>query len=213
MLIYIRSEEIADRKGPEIKITGKSEMRMLRPKKPRRKVAAVAGALSGILCLSLMGCKKASTTTSVATSVLIANQCGVTVAITMDGVSEFAIADGASDSVENVSQGSHLFEAKKSDTGDLVYSTTLDTLVGTSYTLTVPGPATVLITNRYGEILKIYVDDVYLGDIGDQVSQTVSRVRFGSYKYSASRKSDAKVVATTTVAVTEVKEYGWVITK
>jgi hypothetical protein len=186
---------------------------MSRPKKPGRKIAAVAGALSGILLLSLMGCKSASSPTSVASSVLIANQCGATVDIFMDGTSKFTIADGASNSVENVSQGSYLFEAKKSDNGNLVYSTTLDVQAGASYSLSVSGAATVLITNRYGEILKIYANDVYLGDIGDQVSQTVSRVRFGSYKYSASRKSDGTVVATTSIDVTEVKEYGWVITK
>lgn len=194
-----------------MKTRGKSEMPISRPKNPGRRTAA--GALSGILVLFLIGCKSASGPTSTVTSVLIANQCGATVDIYMDGTSKFTLADGANNLIENVSQGSHLFEAKKSDNGNLVYSSTLNILTGSSYSIAVSGAASVLITNRYGEILKIYVNDAYLGDIGDQASQTAARVRFGSYKYSASRKSDGTAVATTNIDVTEVKEYGWIITK
>ncbi len=68
-------------------------------------------------------------------------------------------------------------------------------------------------TNKYGETLQIYESGEYLGVIEDDEAVTISEVPFGSFYFEATAVNSTTVVASTTVTVTEIKEYTWTITQ
>jgi len=168
--------------------------------------------VSGLLLLNVIGCKS-STTTDTTSSIIVTNACGAKVDLYLDGTSKATIDIGAEATISGVVAGSHLLEAKTSDTGILVTSLTLTIKASTSASLSIDGPASVRITNLYGEILGIYADDNWAGDIGDQITQTLHFITFGAHVFTAKTKTDGTVAATFTITVTDVIEYTWTITK
>ena len=184
---------------------------MPRLKKPGRPGAALLAVLSGLLSLAVIGCKS-PTTTDATSSIAITNACGAKVDIYMDGLLKTSIDTAAQATISNVVAGSHLFEAKTTDTGVLVTSLTLTIEAASSTTLSINGPASLSITNLYGEILGIYEDDNWAGDIGDQITQTLHFITFGSHVFTAKKKTDGTVVATVTINVTDAIVYTWSIT-
>lgn len=169
-------------------------------------------ALSGLLLLAVIGCKS-PTTTDTTSSIIVTNSCGAKVDVYLDGTVKATIETAAQATISNVAPGSHLLEAKTSDTGILVTSLTLTVKAATSISLSVDGPASVRIANLYGEILGVYVEDVWAGDIGDQITQTLHFISFGTHVFTAKTKTDGTVAATITINVTDAIEYVWTITK
>ncbi|MGA2361545.1 MAG: hypothetical protein ABSG73_03705 [Candidatus Aminicenantales bacterium] len=184
---------------------------MARLKKPGRSGAALMAALAGLLWLSSVSCKS-STSSSTTGTITVTNSCGATIIVYLDGTSRATIETGSSDTIESVTIGSHLLEAKKSDTGVLINSRTL-TVTTSGVSVTIGGAASLRVTNQYGEILRIYLDASYLGDIGDQITQTIPYITFASHVFTAETKTSTTVVATITIDVTDVTQYTWTITK
>lgn len=184
---------------------------MPRLKKPGRPGAALLAVLSGLVLLATAGCKS-PTTTETTSSIAISNACGAKVDVFLDGTLKVAIDTAAQATISNVVAGSHLIEAKTTDTGILTMSLRLTIQAGTTTTLSINGPASLAITNLYGEILSIYADEIWVGDIGDQITQTLRFITFGSHVYTAKKKTDGTVAATVTIIVTDAIVYTWTIT-
>ena len=185
---------------------------MPRLKKPGRPGAALIAVMSGLLLLAVAGCKSATTPDTTST-ITITNGCGAKVDVFLDGTLKVTVENIVQGTISNIVAGSHLLEAKTSDTSVLVASVTLTIKASTTTSVSLYGPASVSITNLYGEILGIYVDDVWEGDIGDQITQTLHSITFGSHVLTAKTKTDGTVAATTTLNVTDAIEYAWTITK
>ncbi|MDH4271116.1 MAG: hypothetical protein OEW18_03970 [Candidatus Aminicenantes bacterium] len=186
---------------------------MSRSKKIGSWGAVVLIALAGILTLLGVSCKSNSSAETGLSSITVTNKCGLKIEVYLDETIRLTLDDLANGTIDNVSLGTHLLEAKKAEGGMEILSMSLTTEADVMYNVTVEGLAKLHVTNQYGEILSIYADDDYLGDIGDQITQTVHKVRFGTHKYEAKTKTDGTVVATITIDVTEPIEYTWVIKK
>ena len=186
---------------------------MSKPKKPGSWGASLLVALAGVLTLLGTGCKSNESADAGLSSILVTNKCGLKIEVYLDGALSLTLDDLANGSISNVSIGTHLLEAKKAEGGMMILSASLTTEAGVMYNVTVEGLAKLQVTNQYGEILSIYVDEDYLGDIGDQITQTIHKVRFGSHKYEAKKKNSDTAVASITIDVTEGIEYVWVITR
>jgi hypothetical protein len=187
-------------------------MSMTRSKALGRAGASAFLALAVLLSLSTAGCKGSTTPESTVGQITVTNSCGATIDVFLDGTKKATIDDGSYYTADSVTPGTHELVAQKSDNGSALLSTSFTVAANTTYSLTVEGVARLTFTNHYGEILSIYVDGVYLGDIGDQLTQTVRRVRFGAHDLEAYKKSDSTVAATTSIDVEEAIEYTWVIT-
>lgn len=171
-------------------------------------------AFLGILLVSFMSCKSPNSTDDDITGIIIAvNDCGTMVDIIFDGVFQNSIESGVTSTVATVNRGSYYLEAKITGTETVVHSATINVNEQSDYYFIIEGPSTISVTNHYGEILKIYIDGDYLGDIADNLTQTIRKVRFGTYNFEAQKKSDGTPVASTTIEVNEIKEYTWTITK
>jgi hypothetical protein len=184
---------------------------MPRLKKPGRPGVTLMAVVSGLLLLAVIGCKS-PTTTDTTSTITITNGCGAKVDVYLDGTLKVTIEKAIQGTVSNVIAGSHLIEAKTSDTGVLVASITLTIKASTNTSVSLYGPASVSITNLYGEILGIYLDDIWVGDIGDQITQTLNRITLGSHVLTAKKKTDGTVAATVTINVTDAIVYTWTIT-
>ena len=177
----------------------------------RRMIGAGAlSVLTAVLGLSLTGCKH-TTTETLASSITITNNCGAEIDVYMDGALKSTVAVDGQGSIADVTPASHLLEAKLKGTSDLVYSQTLTITAGTITTFTVNGQAVLRITNNFPDILKIYANAIYLGDIGPGLVQSISRVKFGTYAMLAFKRADLTEVASTSIGVTAVQTYDWVI--
>jgi len=167
-----------------------------------------------ILSLTSANCKSNSDPDDgLAANIHVTNTCGKTVDVFMDGAKQFSVETGLSSTISTVPAGSHLVEAKVTETETVVRSETLDIVLGYDYAFAVYGPSTIAVTNSYGEILKISMDETYVGDIGVALTQTIRRVKFGEHKMKAAKRSDGTDVASLTIDVSEVKDYVWIITK
>lgn len=183
---------------------------MPRLKKQGRLGAALMAAILGLFWLPSVSCK--SPTTSTTATITVINSCGAAFILYLDGTMKATVESGSSDTLEGVTVGTHVVEAKKSDTGVLVGSKTVTVTAGAAASVTIPGPASLQVSNQYGELLSVYQDGDYLGDIGNQITQTVLNITFGSHVFTAETKTSTTVVATTTVNVTDVATYTWTIT-
>lgn len=162
--------------------------------------------------LASAGCKSATSPESTLSSIVVYNYCGATVTPYLDGTAQAEIGNGGSATIGSVTAGSRLIEVKKTDDGLLILTKTLDIAASSTAYVTVEGGASVRVTNQYGEILSIYGDNFYVGDIGDQITQRILKVTFGTHVYQAKKKSDATVVAELTIDVTDLSEHVWTIT-
>ncbi len=171
-------------------------------------------ALLGFFALSFMNCKSPESPDGDLTGrIIAANDCGATVDIYMDGVFKLFLDDKTKFDVASVNLGSYFLEAKLKDTETVVRAATIDVVASAEFYFIIEGPSTLSITNQYGEILKIYMDEEYLGDIGSDLTQTVRKFRFGTHELEAKRRSDGETVASASIEVNEIKEYTWTIVK
>ena len=167
--------------------------------------------LSLLALLILSGCDS-STTPEFEAHLIVENQCGATVDVFVNGTFKFVLETGGADEVRNISQGTHLLEAKRTGTEIMVFSGPLDVQSSGNYFWTITGQATIVINNQVGETVKIYINGTYVGNIDDQDSQTIEDVPFGSQVFEALDVDLTKILGQTTIDVVEVKEYVWTIT-
>jgi hypothetical protein len=183
-------------------------------KKQEKKSAAEIAFLLGIVLFSFMSCKSPSSPEeNLTTTVTLNNVSGTTADVFMDGTFKVSIDNQYSGDIENVTAGSHLFEAKKTGTEILILTASMDIDTGYTYTLIIEGPSTITVTNEYGETLQLTMDGTSWTDLEDQTKATLNKVPFGVHNLAAAKKSDGTEVASTTIDVEEVKEYSWTITK
>ena len=95
----------------------------------------------------------------------------------------------------------------------MVFSDTLDIQSSGDYYWVISGQATIVIDNQIGELVKIYINDNYVGHIEHQDAHTIENVPFGSQVFKAVDAAVTKLLAQTTIVVSEAKEYVWTITK
>jgi len=169
--------------------------------------------VTGIFLLLFMSCKNTTTPDEdyEEAKVIVTNECGTAVDVSMDGIYQFSLDNGVSETIERVIQGTHTFEAHVVGTETLISSETYDIEDGFDYYWTVDPPSTITITNAYGEDLQIYVNGAYQGDIGDTETESIPQVPFGSYNLEA-LNSASTIVDAVIINVSEVKEYFWTIT-
>ena len=169
--------------------------------------------LIGILLFALTSCKSPTGIDSnfIAT-ITVTNLCGATVEIYMDDSLIFTIASGFEQVIDNIVKGSHLLEAFKAGTNMLVASEAIDISISDDYWWEIFGPSRIVVTNNYGETIKILVNGIYLGDLEDTFSEGIAKVTFGEHKLEAII-GDNEVAASITIDVTEVKDYFWFIQK
>ena len=185
----------------------KIEMR----KRARRRAAGILIPLA-VFLFSSTNCKNSTDPDEVLeVDVYAINRTGGTIDVFMDGIFRLTLEDGTNDTIPSVSPGTHLFEARLSGTDMILYSATLELGEDVEYHLWIEGPATIEVTNQYGEILSIYMDFVYVGDIGHNVTQSIRRVKLGTRELEARKKTDGTVVDTFTAEVTAVESFSWTI--
>jgi hypothetical protein len=173
-------------------------------------LALAAGAF---LSLASAGCKSSSTApANPLSSIVVTNVCGASVILYADGVEKTTLETGSLATLSSVTPGSRLLEAKKADDGFLVYSETLTIPASTTNYVTIRGGASIRVTNQSGQILRISLDDAVVGDIGDQITLTISKVPFGSHTYQAKTLVGGTLVSEFTVDVTDFSEFTWTIT-
>ena len=182
----------------------------------KRYVRYTIRALSLLACLwfSFSGCKTVTgSDEDFKASIVVYNNCGATLDIYLDDTLQFALGSGSTQAIENLTKGLHALEAFLTGTETLIESESFDATVEGVYEWTIDGKATIVVTNKYGETLQIYESGEYLGYVEDDEAVTISEVPFGSFYFEATLVNDTTVVASTTVTVTEIKEYTWTITK
>ena len=170
--------------------------------------------VTGIFLLLFISCKNTTTPENEVekANVTITNECGVSADVSIDGLFQFSLNNETSETIEGIEQGSYTFEAHITGTETLISSETYEIEDGFDYYWTVDPPSTIPITNAYGEDLQIYVNGVYLGDLGDTQTQSITQVPFGSYNLEAV-DSNSVIVASVIITVSEVKEYFWTISQ
>jgi len=167
----------------------------------------------GILLFGLMSCKSPNGIDSnFKATITVINLCGATVEIRMDDNLLFTVANGFEQVIDNIVEGSHLLEAFKAGTSMLVATEAIDISTSDDYWWDIFGPSRIIITNNYGETVRIRVNGSYLGDLDDTFSEGITKVTFGEHKLDAIKSND-EVAASITIDVTEVKDYFWSIQK
>lgn len=169
--------------------------------------------LMGILLFGLMNCKSPNGIDSnFEATIKVINLCGATVEIYIDDNLIFTLANGLEQVIDNIVKGSHLLEAFKAGTNMLVAAEAFDISTSGDYWWEIFGPSRIIVTNNYGETVKILVNGSYLGDLDDTFSEGITKVTFGEHKLDAIKSND-EVAATITIDVTEIKDYFWSIQK
>ena len=180
-------------------------------KKTVLKRAISIGILS-IICVILLGiggCTKAIIPNGI---INVINECGLAIDFFLNSVFTLTLDNGETGSVEDLEDGIYEIEARRKGTGELVGGETIEVWFNKIYTWHVRSSATVNITNNYGEMLSLWVDDIFLGDLGDQNSAIFDPIPYGDHKLEA-KTSDGTVVATITISVLVDITYEWTINK
>lgn len=168
-----------------------------------------------LLALSLPGCKSSTssdtnnTTTTTVARILVTNTYGQTLEIFMDGASQLTLTNGNTGTIKDVAIATHTMEAKIAD-GTVIDTTTLDVTALTDYAYTIDRPD-INVTNSFGEPLKIYYDNVYQFTIVDDENRWLIGVSLASHFLKATRASNDTEVGSTTINVTQNKDYSWTI--
>jgi len=131
--------------------------------------------------------------------------------IYMDGIFQFTLAEDDDAKIKDVTLDEHDLKAKLTGTSTVVDETTIDVTSYTDYTWTIDDPPDIKITNNYGSTLKIYVDGEYKFDLQNEEDRWIIDVSFGDHYLRATKASDGREVASTTIEVDGNEDYTWVI--
>jgi len=177
--------------------------------------------LVGILVLFCAGCEsifgpKSEESTSdddsdIARIIVYNNYNNGSLDIYMDGAFQFTLAEDDDAKIKEVTLDEHDLEAKLPGTATVVDDTTIDVTSYTDYTWTIDDPPDIKITNNYGSTLKIYVDGEYKFDLENEEDRWIIDVSFGDHYLKATKASDGREVASTTIEVDGNEDYTWVI--
>lgn len=165
-----------------------------------------------LICMFLLGmggCKKIDVPLA---SININNECGLAIDLFIDGEFQFSVEYEDTRLIENLNDGTYLFEARRTGTGEFVAQESIFVRINAIYTWTILSSASIKITNNYGETLSIYNGDINLGSVADQSNATVDNVPYGDQKLEA-KTSDETIVATITISVLFDNTYEWTINK
>ena len=177
--------------------------------------------LVGILVLFCAGCEsifgpKSEESTSdddsdIARIIVYNNYNNGSLDIYMDGAFQFTLAEDDDAKIKEVTLDEHDLEAKLPGTATVVDDTTIDVTSYTDYTWTIDDPPDIKITNNYGSTLKIYMDGEYKFDLENEEDRWIIDVSFGDHYLKATKASDGREVASTTIEVDGNEDYTWVI--
>jgi len=187
-----------------------NEVYMTRYKNKTARTMIVILSLLGFFLFASTTCKSPEEESSLA-SIDVSNECGVAIDIFMDGVFQFALEYLAVNTIENVNLGVHDFVAKKMGSDFVVVSENFDIYSGGELVWTIKSPATLKVTNAYGQTVSIYANAEYQRDLEDQESITFEDVLYGEYQFDAIRTSDSLLVDSKYINVVENQEYVWLI--
>jgi hypothetical protein len=171
-------------------------------------------------CESIFGPKtEASTETSEEARIVCTNGYGQTLDIYMDGNLQFTLGTSSTGTsvnntkkIHNVTLNEHTLQGKLAGTGTVVDEQTIDVTSYTDYTYTIGTPPSINISNKYGVTLKIYMDNVYQFDLANDESRWLMDVSKTEHYLKATKASDGKEVASTSITTDENKTYSWSIT-
>lgn len=188
----------------------RSEVYMSRLNKRSKSGWAGIAILAAILCFPSSGCNK--NTGPDKANVIVINGCGTVIDVYMDEEFKITVDYDSSSTLEEIDQGTHTFKAIKNGSSLVVAEDTYEIYDGFDFNWAVDGPSTILVTNQYGEALMIYAGNKFLGELQNGKSEHVTEVPFGLITLNAVRNGETSILATTTLDITEVKEYEWTIT-
>lgn len=174
--------------------------------------------LAGLTVFSLIsvcitGCKSPSSPEPDTITFSVTNDCGTAVHVLWNGVQQLSLEHGAQGVIPNPTIGTHIISANVQESGVQVVSATMEIQNFGQYYFNIEGPSTIRVTNTYGAILSITLNGSYIGDIGDNLTHTLRKIRFGEYVFEARVKGDETVVATASITVDGVGEFPWVIAR
>jgi hypothetical protein len=95
----------------------------------------------------------------------------------------------------------------------VVYSDTIEITQSLNYIVVIEGPSYIVIENKYGESLDIYMNGTRIGSVADGGGRVITKVTFGTHNLAATRSVDGVVVEELTLEVEDVAEYLWTIIK
>ncbi len=168
--------------------------------------------LLGIFLLTSIGCKNPEGLDAESTAnIYVSNECGVAIDVFMDGNFQFSVEFLYYEIIKDVTQGVHSVAANKKDTEDLVDSESVDVITSGDYWVTILSPASIKVTNEYGQNLDIYMNGDYQGELEDQDSQIFSNMPYGEHLFEAAKTIDNTFVESVIIEVIENKEYTWTI--
>jgi hypothetical protein len=162
--------------------------------------------LSGINCKSILGSDD-----EFEARVLIYNNCGATLDIYLDSDYRFTLAAGNTETISDLTEEVHKLDAFLTGTQTLVLTESFDATKQGDYEWTIDGQATIAVRNEFGETVLIYENAEYLGYLEDNDTATIPDVPFGSFYFEITTLENSNVIASTSIEVTEIKEYSWVI--
>jgi hypothetical protein len=143
--------------------------------------------------------------------IVVTNNYDESLDIYMDGMFQFVLADEESDKIRNVALDEHDLEAKLTGTSTVVDSETFDVTTYTDYAWTIDDAPDINVINNYGVTLKIFMDGNYQFDVVDEEDRWIMNVSFGEHFLKATKASDDKEVASTTLNIAANKDYTWTI--
>jgi hypothetical protein len=174
----------------------------------RRPAAAVLAAAAVVLILS-WSCKSPTSPSGGEADIVVTSHWDAPVDVFMDGTFKFPLGYKESAEIDNVSRKNHLMEAKSQVTGEVVAQTTLEVTSKTDYTWTIEHRARIDVANSVDETLKIFMDGVFQLDLVEGEDRWLIDVALGEHLLAALKASDGTQVASTTLKVTENKDYSW----
>ncbi len=187
---------------------------MMRSKQELKKACSSIGIfiLTGILVMTLIRCKSPTSPNGQGEAdIIVYSKYEETLDIYMDGNFLFSIGYKSSIEIDNVSLEEHELEAKKTNTDIVIDKETITVEEKADYSWTIDDPPDINVTNNFGKTLKIYMDSEYQFDLVDEENRWIIDVPYGERFLKATRASDGKEVASTTIHVDENKDYYWTI--
>lgn len=170
-------------------------------------------------CESLFGPKtEEAAQTSEEARIICTNNYGEVLDIYMDGKIQFTLGTITSGSaqnntkkIRNVNLNEHTLQGRLTGTSTVVDEQTIDVTSYQDYPYTIGAPPSINISNRFGVTLKIYMDDVYQFDLANDESRWIMNVSKTEHFLKATKASNGKEVASTTITTDANKTYTWSI--
>jgi hypothetical protein len=150
-------------------------------------------------------------TTEGVANIVILNDYGKKLDIYLDGVFQFLIGNNETKEIEDVTKEEHQLEAKLAGTNNVAATYEVDVTSVGDYVWNIDDPADIIIQNISGFTMKIYMDGVYLFDLVDEENRWILDVTWAEHYLKAEKKNDGSEYASTTIEVTENKDYTWLI--